>query len=39
MQPCNRIGAGLGLKAEHYADALACNAEGLWYEVLSLIHI
>ena len=33
MQPCNRIGAGLGLKAEHYADALACNAEGLWYEV------
>ena len=33
MQPSNRIGAGLGLKAEHYADALACDAEGLWYEV------
>jgi len=27
------LGAGLGLKAEHYAQALACNAEGLWYEV------
>jgi len=27
------LGAGLGLKAEHYAQALACNAEGQWYEV------
>jgi len=27
------LGAGLGLKAEHYAQALASNAEGLWYEV------
>lgn len=25
--------AGLGLKAQHYADALACEAEGLWFEV------
>jgi len=27
------LGAGLGLKAEHYDHALACDAEGLWYEV------
>jgi len=27
------LGAGVGLKTEHYAQALACNAEGLWYEV------
>lgn len=27
------LGAGIGLKAEHYAQALACRAEGLWYEV------
>lgn len=33
MKSCNRIGTGLGLKAEHYVDALACDAEGLWYEV------
>ncbi|MFR0687882.1 DUF692 domain-containing protein [Enterobacterales bacterium AE_CKDN230030158-1A_HGKHYDSX7] len=26
-------GAGLGLKAEHYAQALACAAQGLWFEV------
>lgn len=25
--------AGLGLKPQHYADALACWAEGLWFEV------
>jgi uncharacterized protein (UPF0276 family) len=25
--------AGLGLKSRHYADALACDAEGLWFEV------
>ena len=27
------ITAGLGLKAEHYGDALACRADGLWFEV------
>ncbi|NIE77477.1 DUF692 domain-containing protein [Pantoea sp. Ap-967] len=27
------LGAGVGLKAEHYAQALACGAEGLWFEV------
>ena len=25
--------AGLGLKAEHFGDALACRAEGDWFEV------
>ncbi len=25
--------AGLGLKPQHYADALACDAPGLWFEV------
>ena len=25
--------AGLGLKSQHYADALAADAEGLWFEV------
>jgi uncharacterized protein len=25
--------AGLGLKAEHYGEALACRAEGVWFEV------
>jgi uncharacterized protein (UPF0276 family) len=25
--------AGLGLKPQHYADALACTAPGLWFEV------
>ncbi len=25
--------AGLGLKPEHYVEALACPAEGLWFEV------
>ncbi|WP_373467124.1 MNIO family bufferin maturase [Metapseudomonas otitidis] len=27
------MGAGLGLKPAHFAEALACEAEGLWYEV------
>lgn len=25
--------AGLGLKPQHYEDALACDAEGVWFEV------
>jgi uncharacterized protein (UPF0276 family) len=25
--------AGLGLKSQHYDEALACDAEGLWFEV------
>ena len=27
------LGAGLGLKPEHYDDALACRDAGLWFEV------
>ncbi len=27
------MGAGLGLKAEHYDQAWTCHAEGLWFEV------
>ncbi|MCP8478412.1 DUF692 domain-containing protein [Pseudomonas sp. ZM24] len=27
------MGAGLGLKAEHYIDAWECDADGLWFEV------
>lgn len=27
------MGAGLGLKAEHFAEAWACQANGLWFEV------
>jgi uncharacterized protein (UPF0276 family) len=27
------MGAGLGLKAEHYEHALDCTASGLWFEV------
>ncbi|KJK07512.1 MNIO family bufferin maturase [Pseudomonas tussilaginis] len=27
------LGAGLGLKAEHYEYAIACEAPGLWFEV------
>ena len=27
------LGAGLGLKPEHYTDACACVADGLWFEV------
>ncbi|QRY77329.1 DUF692 domain-containing protein [Pseudomonas sp. PDNC002] len=33
MNASIQSGAGLGLKAEHYADALACTAQGLWFEV------
>lgn len=33
MNSITRIGAGLGLKAEHYAQAWACEAQGLWFEV------
>ncbi|MCA1379183.1 DUF692 family multinuclear iron-containing protein, partial [Bradyrhizobium sp. IC4060] len=28
-----QIGAGLGLKPEHFESALAARAEGLWFEV------
>ncbi|KFE50600.1 DUF692 domain-containing protein [Pseudomonas syringae] len=28
-----RMGAGLGLKAEHYQQALECTSDGLWFEV------
>lgn len=27
------MGAGLGLKAEHFAEVWACQANGLWFEV------
>ena len=27
------LSVGLGLKPEHYDQALACDAEGLWFEV------
>src|SRR3546814_10820953 len=27
------LGAGLGLKPEHYTNACACVADGLWFEV------
>lgn len=33
MNAVTPIGAGLSLKAEHYAQALACCAQGLWFEV------
>ncbi|MED5611367.1 DUF692 domain-containing protein [Pseudomonas sp. JH-2] len=33
MKATHAPGAGLGLKAEHYAQALGCGAEGLWFEV------
>lgn len=33
MNASIRPGAGLGLKAEHYAQAHACTAQGLWFEV------
>lgn len=29
----DRPTVGLGLKAQHYGDALACSATGLWFEV------
>ncbi|XEG75544.1 DUF692 domain-containing protein [Pseudomonas sp. abacavir_1] len=33
MNAMHEPGAGLGLKAEHYAQALECDAKGLWFEV------
>ena len=33
MNASTQPGAGLGLKAEHYAQALSCDARGLWFEV------
>lgn len=33
MSVTHRLGAGLGLKPAHFAEALACEAEELWYEV------
>lgn len=33
MNASTQPGAGLGLKAEHYAQALSCDAPGLWFEV------
>ncbi|MBD9629597.1 DUF692 domain-containing protein [Pseudomonas sp. PDM19] len=33
MNAFHQPGAGLGLKGEHYAQALACSAQGLWFEV------
>lgn len=33
MNASTQPGAGLGLKAEHYAQALNCDARGLWFEV------
>lgn len=29
----NQPGAGLGLKPQHYEEALHCGADGLWFEV------
>jgi uncharacterized protein (UPF0276 family) len=33
MKTVFQMGAGLGLKPNHYSDALDCAAEGLWFEV------
>lgn len=33
MKTVFQMGAGLGLKPNHYPDALDCTAEGLWFEV------
>lgn len=33
MKTVFQMGAGLGLKPDHYPDALDCTAEGLWFEV------
>lgn len=33
MKTSLKMGAGLGLKAEHYESALDCTASGLWFEV------
>jgi uncharacterized protein (UPF0276 family) len=32
MNRTSDLGAGLGLKAEHYEHVLACTAPGLWFE-------
>ena len=37
-QGLRALTAGLGLKAEHYDEALACRAEGLWFEVHAENH-
>ncbi|WP_288441497.1 DUF692 domain-containing protein [uncultured Pseudomonas sp.] len=33
MSAFHQLGAGLGLRGEHYAQALACSGQGLWLEV------
>jgi len=33
------LGAGLGLKAEHHADAMVTRAAGLWFEVHAENHV
>ncbi|RMR03291.1 hypothetical protein SAMN05216593_103256 [Pseudomonas asturiensis] len=33
MKTSQKMGAGIGLKAEHYEHALDCTASGLWFEV------
>ncbi len=33
MQTAHALGAGLGLKPQHYEDALAASDPGLWFEV------
>lgn len=33
MSAFHQLGAGLGLRGEHYAQALACSGQGLWFEV------
>ncbi|WP_144172634.1 DUF692 domain-containing protein [Pseudomonas sp. Kh13] len=33
MHGITTLGAGLGLKADHYAEAWPCQATGLWFEV------
>lgn len=33
IPPGSGMTVGLGLKAPHYADALACSAAGLWFEI------
>ncbi|NQD55199.1 DUF692 domain-containing protein [Pseudomonas sp. CM25] len=33
MNALHTLGAGLSLKAEHYAQALGCDTEHLWFEV------
>ncbi|RAS35396.1 DUF692 domain-containing protein [Paraburkholderia bryophila] len=33
MKTLTHMGAGLGLKPDHYAQAHDCNADGLWFEV------